>query len=718
MKRLNTRQIIWKTSVLATMLTISCFSHAEVILDGTFGPSVDLQGPDFAIKAQLGKQIGNNLFHSFEKFNLNPNEIAKFSGPNTIENVISRVTGGKASYINGGIQSLMPKADMYFLNPAGIVFGNNARLNVQGSFYASTADYLRLGIDGSFNATYPEQSLLKVAPPTAFGFLDNSPASISKQGGFLFVPPRKTLSFIGGDLILEDTQFRVGGKILNSFMGASDGQINLVSVASPGEVSVNPQKMPDDAFERFGRITITDTTPGIYNLDRKVANVDVSGTGGGEVYIRGGQIVMDNGYVWADTRGHKNGQGITIKASEELRLSKGSRITAQVVKKTNSSTDFTPTGNAGNITINAKRIFINDGSEIDSSSQVETAGAAGNVTVSAEESIEIAGFLLMPVNGETAEFKSGIHSQTAGSGKGGNITVATSSLIMRDNGVIRADTQNVGDAGNILVQVDTLTLAEGATIRTSSQPRPEQETIETGHGGKITINANKAILISGYERGQPSGLFSNAYTQGEGGAIEISAPNAFLEIREKGGIQSGAKGEGNAGTIIINVSNMALHQAAITTQSSQSACGDITIQTPNRLYFVNSKITTTASGDKKRANGGNITLSKPDFLILENSQLLTTGFVGDGGNIRAIAEQFIKSSDSLLDASSTLGVNGEITIDSSVEELNEINILPSNFRKITDLRPNHCDIRSVKEISSLKLGTRRGLSVSPDELQH
>jgi hypothetical protein len=156
----------------------------------------------------------------------------------------------------------------------------------------------------------------------------------------------------------------------------------------------------------------------------------------------------------------------------------------------------------------------------------------------------------------------------------------------------------------------------------------------------------------------------------------------------------------------------------ITTQSNKSAGGDITIHVPNRLYFVNSKITTTASGDKKRASGGNITLSKPDFLILETSQLLTTGFVGNGGNIRAIAEQFIKSSDSLLDASSTLGVNGEITIDSSVEEFSEIKILPSNFRKITDLRPNRCDIRSVKEISSLKLGTRRGLSVNPDELQH
>jgi len=103
----------------------------------------------------------------------------------------------------------MPNADLYFLNPAGILFGPNARLSVYGSFHASTADYLRLGEEGRFDATHPESTLLKVAPPTAFGFLTDSPAGISKQGGFLIVPPQKTLSFIGGDLNIEDGQYLV-----------------------------------------------------------------------------------------------------------------------------------------------------------------------------------------------------------------------------------------------------------------------------------------------------------------------------------------------------------------------------------------------------------------------------------------------------------------------------------------------------------------------------
>jgi filamentous hemagglutinin family protein len=99
-----------------------------------------------------------------------------------INNVISRVTGGHPSEIDGTIRSTIPNADMYFLNPYGIIFKDNARLEVQGSFHASTADYLRLGDGGRFDASNPSASILNVAPIEAFGFLGNSVASISVEG--------------------------------------------------------------------------------------------------------------------------------------------------------------------------------------------------------------------------------------------------------------------------------------------------------------------------------------------------------------------------------------------------------------------------------------------------------------------------------------------------------------------------------------------------------
>jgi filamentous hemagglutinin family protein len=95
---------------------------AQVTLDGTLGAPLALPGPDFQIGAELGQQYGNNLFHSFQDFNLNQQESATFSGPDHIQNVISRVTGGQPSHIDGVIRSTFPQADMYFLNPAGLFF--------------------------------------------------------------------------------------------------------------------------------------------------------------------------------------------------------------------------------------------------------------------------------------------------------------------------------------------------------------------------------------------------------------------------------------------------------------------------------------------------------------------------------------------------------------------------------------------------------------------
>ena len=151
------------------ILSLSTPFFAEIVLDGTLGPAGPLPGPDFAIEANLGQQMGNNLFHSFTTFNLNAGENATFYGPTSIENIISRVTGGQPSYIDGSFISNIP-ADMYFLNPAGVMFGEQARLDIQGSFHVSTADYLRLGADGRFATTHPENTLLTIARPVLLDF--------------------------------------------------------------------------------------------------------------------------------------------------------------------------------------------------------------------------------------------------------------------------------------------------------------------------------------------------------------------------------------------------------------------------------------------------------------------------------------------------------------------------------------------------------------------
>ena len=132
---------------------------AQISLDGTVGPQLTLPGPHYQIGAALGQQHGGNLFHSFSDFNLAAGESATFSGPDSINNVISRVTGGRVSHLDGLLRSTIPGADVYLINPAGIWFGPQASLDISGSFHASSADVLRFEDGGTFNARQPEESV-------------------------------------------------------------------------------------------------------------------------------------------------------------------------------------------------------------------------------------------------------------------------------------------------------------------------------------------------------------------------------------------------------------------------------------------------------------------------------------------------------------------------------------------------------------------------------
>lgn len=181
-------------------LTAGQCLQAQIALDGTIGPSGPLTGPNYQIGAELGKQVGGNLFHSFKDFSLNSGEAATFSGPATVQNIISRVTGGNASSIDGAIRSTIPDSNFYLLNPAGVMFGPNASVDVGGSFTASTVDSVKLGAGGKFDARAPVASVLTSAPVEAFGFLGLNVAGIKIQGSKLRVNEGEAISLVGGIL--------------------------------------------------------------------------------------------------------------------------------------------------------------------------------------------------------------------------------------------------------------------------------------------------------------------------------------------------------------------------------------------------------------------------------------------------------------------------------------------------------------------------------------
>ena len=206
-------------------------AHAQhITVDGSLSPAQTLVGPNYAIGANLGKQVGGNLFHSFGLFGLATGESANFTGPAAVSNIIGRITGGMQSSIDGKVRSSIVGANLYLINPAGFVFGPNATINVSGSFHAATADYLKLSDGAKFQATNPSGSTLTAAAPAAFGFLNAAPPSITVNGSQLSGPTGTTFGLVGGPVTIAS----------GAVIAVPAGTIHVTGVASTGEVPVDP----------------------------------------------------------------------------------------------------------------------------------------------------------------------------------------------------------------------------------------------------------------------------------------------------------------------------------------------------------------------------------------------------------------------------------------------------------------------------------------------
>ncbi|MGK7928551.1 MAG: CHAT domain-containing protein [Spirulina sp.] len=200
---------------------------------------------------QGGIQAGTNLFHSFRELGLQTHEIANFQSLPQIQNILGRVTGGDPSVINGLIQVTGGNANLYLMNPAGIVFGANASLNIPGSFLATTAD--KIGFDGGwFNAIGDNNYQNLVGTPNQFAFLSKTPGTIINAGN-LAVSSGQNIALIGGTVINTGTIAAPQGNItLAAVPGTNLVRLTqagmLLSIELPEEEvmqGLNPLKIPE-----------------------------------------------------------------------------------------------------------------------------------------------------------------------------------------------------------------------------------------------------------------------------------------------------------------------------------------------------------------------------------------------------------------------------------------------------------------------------------------
>ncbi len=767
--RLTLRRAARRIVALAVTTVLVCptgvAAQAPAITgDGSLGTAVRRAGEAYTISG--GTVRGNNLFHSFGLFNVPTGGSATFTGPSLIANILSRVTGGQRSTIDGLIRTRasMPNANFYLINPNGVMFTSGASLDVGGAVRVATSNNIML-TDGTLFSATPvpgERSRLTSAPPQTFGFLSSAPAAISVEGAQLAVDPGRTLSLVGGDVLIT------GGATLS----APGGLVQIGSVASPGNAVLSAPDLNLTVFAHLGQVSISDGAFVTAGSDTLPA---------GTVLIRSGRLVVDNAVLSASTFDLPGAAlGIDLHATDSIVLRNGATVLTEsfgagegagisIVTGSLAITDGAGVetrafgaGRSGNIAVEVRQADILNGKIRTSSSN----SVAGDITITASDTLMLSGptgeistgtaaldFEILAgrisltagnvILGDQANIRSGSLLEQAGESviirardsvvlsglsgissqafaqNAGTVDISAPRLMM-DGGFVNTSTLGVADAGRILVTADTVSLTNGAQIASSSQ------IVASGGAGSITINA-KSVTITGVGpadgvgsitfTGDPrSGLFSNTDAGGAGGSILVATDN--LVIGDNGVISARSAGTGVAGNIDLVIGDtLRMNGGAITTEALTADGGNISITTTGSLlHLTDSQITTSVRSG--RGSGGNITIgsaSHPiEFVVLNDSQIRADAFGGPGGNVGIFADVYLTSS-SIVSASSALGVPGTINIQANVTDVSGgLTQLSESTLQASSLLRAACTARLAGgPSSSLVVSGREGLPPEP-----
>ncbi|MGI2904364.1 filamentous hemagglutinin N-terminal domain-containing protein [Tolypothrix sp. VBCCA 56010] len=679
---------------------------AQITPDGTLpnNSSVKLEGSTFNITG--GTQAGSNLFHSFGQFSVPTGGTAFFNNAVDIQNIIGRVTGGSISNIDGLIRA-NGAANLFLINPSGIVFGPNASLNVGGSFLASTASSLKFADGFEFSATARQSTpLLTISVPIGLQFGAN-PGSIQSQSVAtnsngesvgLQVEPGKTLALVGGDVRLD------GG-----LLQAANGRVELAGVAAWGTVNL---QVNNNNFSLTFPVDIPTADVSLLNA----AKVDVTGNGAGSVGITARSIDISGGSKISAGLNKEAGiasvpGNITLNATGVVTIDQLSRITNMSALGT--------TANAGNISIQAGDIFVDnratvpDGNEIfaalDTSSNGQ--GRAGNVSLSATGKITLIG--------QDANIQDKVISTygSQGLGGGGDISLSAAGSILLSNAYLLAGS-NTANGGNISLIGNNVSIADNSslitgtgggnagniTIKSPGDVSIKRSLVSTNVGSDITVNAGD-INISGRSVSVTEGAELTArLSRGSGKAgnisinavdkVEISGNDPFDGIDGMGGDRAGdfqntvlttrtqENAIGNAGNISIQAGEIFVDSRASvpdgkerpttldTTSNGQGRGGNVSLSATGKITLIGEdanvldKVIYTYN--EQGLGGGDISLSAGDSISLENAYLQAGGGKANGGSISLFANNSISIADnSSLISGTGGGKAGDITVKSA-----------------------------------------------------
>ncbi|MEH2084420.1 MAG: filamentous hemagglutinin N-terminal domain-containing protein [Nostoc sp.] len=626
-----------------------CENHAlaQITPDGTLGDNSSRITPNINIKGSAANRIdggairGANLFHSFREFNIKESQRVYFANPTGISNILTRVTGSNVSNILGTL-GVNGGANLFLINPNGIFFGQNARLDVAGSFVASTANSFVFGDGLKFSATNPQtpSALLTVNPSALFfnqlqaSRIENksiAPAGIDPAGfnaSGLRVGDGKSLLLVGGNVIMD------GGEL-----NAYGGRVELGGLAAPG--NVNLLFNGDNLSLKFP-LNVTRASVSLTNQ----ARVYVEAAGGGDIAINArnidilGESRLSAGIAKGLDQPEATAGDITLNATGEIKVADSRSGILNLVGQNSK-------GNGGNITIDSGDFSLRDGTYLAASTS--GVGNAGNVRVSAKNAISLAG-------------NAGILSTVdeGGVGKGGNININATTLSLTDGAHLLTITRGAsatqpagqGDAGNINVLVTGAVDIAGKKNDFSSKISSNVETGTFGNGGNITIDSGDFSLRDSAQ------LQASTLGVGNAGNVRVSAKNA-VDLAGNAAIFSTveAGGKGKGGNININATTLSLTDgaqlltttrgASATQPAGQGDAGNVNVLVTGAVDIAGKK-NGSFSGIRSNVetgtfgNGGSITIDSGDFSLSDGARLsaLTSG-VGNAGNVRVSAKNAV-----------------------------------------------------------------------------
>ena len=717
----------WVGALLLS-LALAPAARSQVLPDTTL-PNNSIVAPNGSVfQIDGGTTAGNNLFHSFQEFSVPTGSVVFFNNATTINNILTRVTGGNLSNIDGLIRA-NGSANLFLINPNGIIFGPNAQLNIGGSFFGSTAESLVFDNGNQFSTTDKKSHpLLTINTPIGLQ-MGRQPAAIAINGkGMgvtpdnsssalpLLVNPGQTLAIVGGEVTLEGRilaapggRIEIGGVGSNGFasiaIAAAGYALNYSETGEFADVTLSQQSVLSSSGEgdlangaiqlRGDRLHLTEGSG--------IVAINSAPRDGGDIEIAARQVTLDRGgFIFTQTGGAGMGSNINLHASESVELTgSGYDLLLQSVtgffegemfeQRNNGSSLFTSTagsGTAGAIVMETGSLLMREGSLV--SSTTTNSGASGSISLQASQSIDARSSIVSTV------------TALGSTGAGNNLAIATDRLTVVDGTQVTASTFGTGTAGNIFIEASDIELSDtratipplglitltsinsptfgpnaagNITIHTDTLQVRNGASISTtsfptvtpdaGPGGNIEIVASERVEVEGINNSRFSLIDTSTGSSSLAGDLSISTQQ--LIVRNGGQISSNTfGGSGDGGNVIISASERIEVGNPADVVGSQ-------ISATSGSFGLPGLVDETPTENASTGDAGSLLLSSPVILFRKGGVRVQTlsESGGNAGTLSLVADSLKLEENGLISASNIAsggeGGNVNITVDENLQ---------------------------------------------------